>query len=144
MAWRLLLAGIRVRARMHTHFQTHSNEQTEFSFHVPWARSPSIASFCLSPPAAVSTPAPLLVVLSPLLSSASSPVLSFSSVRQWSEYSGSASSYAFVYVTELYFSFFPSSEFYLPPATVSCWRTWCPVWTITCVCWPFLTTQSHH
>lgn len=65
------------RREVPVHTYTHPctpNEQTEFSFHVPWARSPSIASFSLSPLTAVSTPALLLAILSPLLSSASFPI----------------------------------------------------------------------
>lgn len=64
------LAGIQVRARTDSHKPCTPNEQTEFSFHVPWAHSPSIASFSLPFPTAVSSPAllqPTLSLAFPLL-----------------------------------------------------------------------------
>lgn len=63
MVCHLSLSGICVMNELPQTCPCTPNEQTEFSVHVPWVCAASIASFCLSTPAAKPTPAVSFLLL---------------------------------------------------------------------------------
>ena len=144
MAWRLLHAGIRVRARVHTHVPALQMSRQSSLFMFPGALAINSLILPLSPCCSIHSCAASSRSFSPpflcFFSSTQPFLLSSTMVRIFRL---SFKLCACLCNWTLLF-FFPLLEFYHRPLTVSCWRTWCLVWTITCVCWPFLTTQSHH